>query len=114
VQKFTLDIRPTFVEELDKTLAYIEVELENHQAADRLLNDAYAAIDEMLDHPTVTRPVYRPPQVNQPYYVIHVRNYDVFYIVHDDIMEVRWFRYGPSQQPLAEHPSFDTSDPYAD
>jgi len=99
-ETFTLDIRPTFVDELDRTVDYIERKLRNPEAADRLIADVYAAIDEMLDHPLVTAPVYRDPDVAQPYYVICVRNFTVYYIVHDHVMEVRWFRYSPSEQPL--------------
>lgn len=44
-EKFTLDIRPTFIDELDRTAEYIEVELGNPQAADKLIGDIYAAIE---------------------------------------------------------------------
>ena len=52
--EFTLDIRPTFVDELDKAATYI---------------------------------------------------------VRGNVMEVRWFRYSRSIQPLAENPEYDSSDP---
>jgi len=99
-ETFTLDIRPTFLDELDRIVAYIERKLKNPEAADRLVADVYAAIDETLTHPLVTAPVYREPDVAQPYYAIRVRNFTVYYIVRDHVMEVRWFRYSPSEQPL--------------
>ena len=112
--KYTLDVRPTFVDELDKAIAYIETELCNPVAADRLLADVYDAIDRMLPHPKITRPVFRPPQTKQPYYVIRVRNFEIYYIVHDDVMEVRWFRYGRSQQPLSANPRYRSTNPFED
>ena len=76
-EKFTLDIRSTFVDELDRAAAYIELHLRNPEAADKLVADVYEAIDRTLAHPLVTAPKYRPPDVRQPYYTIRVRNYTV-------------------------------------
>jgi len=101
-EKFTLDIRPTFIDELDRAIDYIECKLRNPEAADRLVEDVYSAIDEALGHPLVTAPVYREPDVAQPYYAICVRNFTIYYIVHDQVMEVRWFRYSPSIRPLSK------------
>ena len=50
--EFTLDIRPTFVDELNKTVAYIEQKFKDVLAADRLITDVYDAIDKRLNHPT--------------------------------------------------------------
>ena len=36
-EKYTLDIRPTFIEELDCAVAYIELHLCNPSAADKLV-----------------------------------------------------------------------------
>ena len=88
-EKYTLDIRPTFIEELDRAVAYIEQQLRNPIAADKLIADVYSAIDNMLDHPLVTAPRYRPPDVQQPYYAIQVGNYTVYYIVHNHVVEER-------------------------
>ena len=99
-EEYTLDIRPTFIDELDRTAEYIEVELGNPQAADKLIVDVYAAIEAAQDHPLVTTPKYLPPDVQQPYYVIYLRNFSIYYIVRDHVMEVRWFRYSRSVRPL--------------
>ena len=42
---YTLDIRPTFIDELDRAVAYIERKFRNPIAADNLIADVYAAID---------------------------------------------------------------------
>ena len=113
-EKYTLDIRPTFIDELDRAAAYIEQYLGNPVAADKLVNDTYEAIDRALAHPLVTTPRYRPPDVRQPYYAIQVGNYTVYYIVHDQVMEVRWFRYSRSTRDLSANPGYDASDPFAE
>jgi hypothetical protein len=74
-EKYTLDIRPTFIDELDRAAAYIEQHLCNPIAADKLVADVYDAIDRTLDYPLATAPRYRPPDVLQPYYAILVGNY---------------------------------------
>ena len=78
-EKYTLDIRPTFIDELDRAAAYIEQHLLNPVAADKLVSD-----------------------------------YTVYYIVHDHVMEVRWFRYSRSTRGLSSNPVYDTSNPYED
>ena len=67
---YTLDIRPTFIEELDATVRYIEQELQNPMAADKLIEQTYAAIDERLFAPESFEPCYRPPDIKQSYYRI--------------------------------------------
>ena len=111
-EKFTLDIRSTFVDELDRAAAYIELHLRNPEVAYKLVADVYEAIDRTLAHPLVSAPKYRPPDVRQPYYTIQVRHYTVYYIVHDHVMEVRWFRYWPSTRGLVVNPEYDESSPY--
>ena len=98
---YTLDIRPTFVDELDAAVRYIEQKFKNYQAADDLIDNAYATIDERLFAPESFEPCYREPDVRQPYYRISVGNFEIYYIVRGKVMEVRWFRYGKSIRPLA-------------
>ena len=109
--EFSLDIRPTFVDELDEAAAYIERKFKDFLAADRLIADAYDAIDKRLIAPTSYKPCYLPPLVDQPYYRINVRNFAIYYIMRGNVMEVRWFRYAKSVQPLVENPEYDSSDP---
>ena len=111
-EEFTLDIRPTFIDELDKTVAYIETKLKNPMAADKLIVDVYDAIDRVLAMPTAPHPVYREPDVAQPYYAIRIRNFTIYYIVRENVMEVRWFRYSPSIAGLSANPEYHTGSPF--
>ncbi len=113
-EKYTLDFRPTFIDELDRAAQYIEFKLLNPQAADKLVADVYAAIDATLVAPLATAPVYREPDVAQPYYAIRVRNYTVYYIVHEHVMEVRWFRYSGSSQGFVPNPIYNNRDPFSE
>ena len=83
-EKYTLDIRPTFIDELDRAAAYIEQHLLNFQSDDGLHGRQL------------------------------VSDYTVYYIVHDHVMEVRWFRYSRSTRGLSSNPVYDTSNPYED
>ncbi len=111
-EKYTLDFRPTFIDELDRAAEYIEFNLQNPLAADKLVSDVYDAIDAALIAPLATAPVYREPDVAQPYYAIRVRNYTIYYIVRDHVMEIRWFRYSGSTRGLAANPVYDRSNPF--
>ena len=77
-ENYTLDIRPTFIDELDAAVRYIERTFRNYQAADDLVAKAYAAIDERLFAPESFEPCYREPDVRQPYYRIPVGNFEIF------------------------------------
>ena len=105
---YTLDIRPTFIDELDRAVAYIERKFRNPIAADNLVADVYAAIEDRRFAPESYEPCYRPPDVTQPYYRINVRNYSIYYVVIGSTMEVRWFRYSRSVQPLSETPTYES------
>ena len=62
---YTLNIRPSLIDELDATVRYIERELRNPPAADKLIEQTYAAIDERLFAPESFEPCYRPSDVKQ-------------------------------------------------
>lgn len=92
-QTYRLAILPFFEEELRESVDYIQHELRNPQAADKLIDSVFAAIDERLKAPLAFEP--HPSQVDreQPYYKIPVGNFFVLYVVIGDVMEVRRFIY---------------------
>lgn len=51
------------------------------------------AIEERLKYPTIFQPFYSSPDLKYPYYAISVNNYNVYYVVIDNIMEVRRILY---------------------
>ena len=105
---YTVKYLETFRRELDEAADYIAFELENVTAADKLLADVEAAIERTSTAPTVTKPYGTDAGTGDVYYRIGVRNFSIFYVVIGSVMEVRWFRYSPSQQPLVENPTYLT------
>lgn len=95
MQKKTYRLRflPLFAEDLLEITTYITSNLQNPEAANRLVNEIEDAIDKRLENPLIFAPYNsRKPRIN-PYYRIYVKNYTIFYVVIDDIMEVRKILY---------------------
>ncbi|WP_311479633.1 type II toxin-antitoxin system RelE/ParE family toxin [uncultured Anaerococcus sp.] len=95
MQKKTYRLRflPLFAEDLLEITTYITSNLQNPEAANILVNEIEDAIDKRLENPFIFAPYNsRKPRIN-PYYRIYVKNYTIFYVVIDDIMEVRRILY---------------------
>ena len=95
MQKKTYKLRflPLFTEDLLEITTYITSNLQNPEAANSLVNEIEDAIDKRLENPLIFAPNNsKKPRIN-PYYRIYVKNYTIFYVVIDDIMEVRRILY---------------------
>ena len=88
-KKYTLRYLPLFQEDLIGCASYIANNLQNPAAAEKLINDVEAAILERLEFPLAFQPYHSSVNRELEYYRINIRNYSVFYVVIDDIMEVR-------------------------
>ncbi len=98
---FRLRYLPLFERDLLEIVDYISNVLKNPTAAERLINDLEAAILNRLNFPLSFQPYPSLKKRDHPYYRIHVRNYTVFYVVIDDVMEVRRLIY--SARNIDEH-----------
>ena len=87
---------PIFEQDLISTASYITNVLKNDKmdAALRLVDDIEAAILERLNNPVAFEPYISAKKRDYPYYKIYVRNYVIYYVVIDDVMEVRRLLYG--------------------
>lgn len=85
---------PIFEQDLISTANYIADVLKNKNAALRLIDDVEAAILERSDNPVAFEPYRSAKKRDYPYYRIYIRNYVVYYVVIDDVMEVRRLMYG--------------------
>jgi len=94
MKKYKLHFLPLFEEDLNRIVDYISLQLENPTAAYSLVDDIYEAIMKRLPF-AESFEVY-PSKKERPlaYYKIYVKNYIVFYVVDDDIMEIRRILYG--------------------
>ena len=88
-KKYSLRYLPIFKKDLLETVNYIAHNLQNPLAAEKLVDDIETAIMERLNAPLSFQPYRSTKERELPYYRISVNNYAVYYVVLDDVMEVR-------------------------
>ncbi|MBQ3330672.1 MAG: type II toxin-antitoxin system RelE/ParE family toxin [Ruminococcus sp.] len=91
--KFQLRYLPLFYEDMAEVVDYISNDLQNPTAALKLIDLTEQAIIKRLDNPLSFQPTQSKRERKHPYYRININNYAVFYVVIDDVMEVRRFLY---------------------
>ncbi|MCL1903278.1 MAG: type II toxin-antitoxin system RelE/ParE family toxin [Oscillospiraceae bacterium] len=93
-KEYTVEYLPLFEQDVREITDYIADVLRNSAAADRLVDDVETAILKRAEsNPTAYRKYHSVKDRKQPYYTIRVGNYYVFYVVIDNVMEVRRFIY---------------------
>ena len=88
-KKYKLRYLPHFEYDLNEIVDYITDHLKNSDAAERLVSDIESAIHERLNCPTSFEPYHSVKERQYPYYRIQVRNFTIFYVIIEDVMEVR-------------------------
>ena len=84
---------PSFDEDFTETVRYIAEVLQNPQAAEKLIDDTEKLIMERLKAPCAYQQFQSVRVRKHPYYRINVHHYAVFYVVIEDVMEIRRFLY---------------------
>lgn len=92
-KKYILRYLPIFAEDLSKAVRYISKSLNNPMAAQKLADDTEKAILKRLESPLAFSPYRSLNSRKHRYYRINVGNFSVFYVVIDNVMEVRRFIY---------------------
>lgn len=95
-KRYELRILPLFEEDLNEIVDYIPYRLQNPIAAEKLVNDVEAAVDERRSCAEAFEPYSSSRKREHPYYRIQVRNFTIFYAVIDGTMEVRRILYSRS------------------
>ena len=72
---------------------YIAGTLKNPAAADNLLDELVKNAKTLLLFPRASRVYAAPPETDEAYYALKVKNYMAFYVVRDDVVEFRRFLY---------------------
>lgn len=90
---YSLRYLPLFYEDMAEAVDYISRVLQNPDAALKLIDLTEQAILERMDHPLSFQPIGSEKKRKYPYYRIAVNNFSVYYVVIDDVMEVRRFLY---------------------
>ena len=93
-KQYKLQYLPLFWDDLEQAVFYVRDVLKNPAAAKRLLDRTEAAIREHAKVPTMGKVYQTTRSRPQPYYWFAVGNYMIFYVVLDNVMEVRRFVYG--------------------
>ena len=91
--KYRVKILPLFEDDLDNAVDYISKKLKNSNAALRLIDSVQSAIEKRALQAESFEQFHSAKERRYPYYRIYVKNYIVFYVVIDDIMEVRRLLY---------------------
>lgn len=87
--EYKLKYLKDFEDDLFQTTLYISTVLNNPVAADKFLQKVDNAIHNRLKNPLSFQPYISDKNRKDTYYRIYVGNYTIFYVVIDDIMEVR-------------------------
>lgn len=90
---YNLTILPLFEDDLNDVIDYITYNLNNPNAAHRLVNDIEEAINRCLKAPLIFATYHSSKKRKHPYYRINIRNFSIFYVVINDTMEVRRLLY---------------------
>ena len=97
--KYQLRYLPLFYEDMAAVVDYISNDLQNPKAASKLIDLTEEAILKRLDNPVSFQPIQSKKDRKNPYYRININNYAVFYVVINDVMEVRRFLYSRRDIP---------------
>ncbi len=92
-RKYTLSYLPLFETDLDAAWRYIALKLHNPEAANKLVFDTEAAILKRLAAPEAFETRHIGKKREHPYCRIQVCNFAVWYVVIENVMEVRRFLY---------------------
>ena len=87
--KYEIRYLPKFKQDLKKILRYITYELKNENAALRLAEKISEAIIKRSFNPDSFEEYHGIRNRKDKWYRIYVKNYVIFYVVIDNIMEVR-------------------------
>lgn len=87
--KYTLRYLPKYVEDLNEIADYIIHKLKNVTAANNFVDEVERAIWKRLNNPESFEPYKSAKDRKNTYYRIQVKNFTIFYVVIEDVMEVR-------------------------
>ena len=88
-KKYKLEYNDSFINDLTEITNYISYDLSNPIAADNLLDKISKSIIKRLQQPAVFKKYISKNNPKEIYYKIQVKNFTIFYVVIEDVMEVR-------------------------
>jgi len=94
MKKYNIQYLPGFKQDLRNAKNYIADTLQNPEAARSLIDEAEKAILKRSEMPSSYEPIRLLYDPKHAYYRIYVKNFVVYYVVIDDVIEIRRFLYG--------------------
>ena len=92
-KKYEIEYLPTFISQFNNILYYITYELKNKIAADNFYNEVVKQIEIRSEAPEAYEVFKTIKNGEVKYYKINVKNYTIFYVVKNNIMEIRRIYY---------------------
>ena len=92
-KKYKIFYLPLFYKDLQQIYNYIIYVLKNKVAADNIISQIRKEIEKRAYNPLDYQKYISLRKRKDVYYRIYVKNYVIFYIVKEDIMEVRRILY---------------------
>lgn len=92
-KQYKLQFLPLFEEDLNEIVDYITFKLKNPTAANDLVDAVEASVYNRLSNAESFEPYKSVKKRKYPYYCIQIKNFTIFYVVIDDVMEVRRILY---------------------
>ena len=92
-KKYEIIYLPTFISQFNNILYYITYELGNKIAADNFYNEVVKQIEIRSNAPKSYEIFKTIKSEKIKYYKIKVKNYTIFYVVKDNVMEIRRIYY---------------------
>lgn len=92
-KKYEIKYLPTFISQFNNILYYITYELKNKIAANNFYNEVVKQIEIRSKSPESYEVFKIINNEKIKYYKINVKNYIIFYVVKNNIMEIRRIYY---------------------
>lgn len=92
-KKYEIRYLPTFISQFNNILYYITYELKNKIAADNFYSEVVKRIEIRSEAPESYEVFKTIRNEEIKYYKINVKNYTIFYVVKNNVMEIRRIYY---------------------
>lgn len=87
--EYEIKYSSTFINQFNNILKYFMYKLKNKIVAENFYNEVIREIEIRSENPENYEKYIGTRKRKYPYYRIYVKNYTVFYIVKENVMEVR-------------------------
>jgi len=92
-KQYIITYLPLFYKDLNKITKYINNKLNNRIAAENLITEIKQKIEKRAYNPISYKKYSSSTKRKHTYYRLYVKNYTIFYIVKDNIIEIRRILY---------------------